>query len=91
MKAENEPKKPYMGLLVAAGDGIPIQHGNIMFLVPEPGNMSRMIPVIFDKVTPTSIEFACGCQRTGCTRRLTYKLRASGQHHYGTVGQSPKG
>ena len=91
MKAENEPTKPYIGFFVAPGDAIPIQHGNILLFVPEPGNVGRMIPVIFDKVTVDGLHFVCACGRAGCDRRLTYKLKVTGQHHFGMVGQGRKG
>ena len=54
--------------------------GMFAFIVPDPTRMDKAIPVILEKVTRDVIQFMCGCNQPGCTRRLSYKLRVAGHH-----------
>jgi hypothetical protein len=66
-----------------------IQVGCLMYMILDPKNREKIIPMILAKVNYNNITFLCGCMRPGCTRKITFRGQWKGRHNTGDKGEIP--
>ena len=78
---ENPPKEPCLMLLTGPQEVSIVPVGSVLFIVEDPENPEKIIPVVLREVGKGTIKFTCACDnKPACDRKHTYRRSSTGRH-----------